>query len=73
MIQQYANNYENAYAQTNELKCYLCPGNKRAQGDTNPNYDNTFVFINDYSAVKEVQADYKVEESEDGMQIKFVL
>ncbi|MCJ1386526.1 galactose-1-phosphate uridyl transferase [Xylographa soralifera] len=38
--------------------CYLCPGNKRAQGDTNPKYENTYVFVNDYSAVKEVQPDY---------------
>lgn len=40
-------------------KCYLCPGNKRAQGDVNPKYESTFVFVNDYSAVKETQADYK--------------
>ncbi|KGO64463.1 Galactose-1-phosphate uridyl transferase, class I [Penicillium italicum] len=40
-------------------KCYLCPGNKRAQGDTNPNYESTFVFVNDYSAVKEEQAAYE--------------
>ncbi|KAJ2906374.1 galactose-1-phosphate uridyl transferase [Zalerion maritima] len=39
-------------------KCYLCPGNKRAQGDSNPSYTNTFVFVNDYSAVKEEQAPY---------------
>ena len=39
--------------------CYLCPGNKRAQGDTNPKYKNTFVFVNDYSAVKEEQAHYE--------------
>lgn len=39
-------------------ECYLCPGNKRAQGDANPAYDNTFVFVNDYSAVKETQAEY---------------
>lgn len=38
--------------------CYLCPRNKRAQGDTNPDYDSTFVFVNDYSAVKEQQAEY---------------
>ncbi|EPE31220.1 HIT-like protein [Glarea lozoyensis ATCC 20868] len=43
--------------------CYLCPGNKRAQGDTNPKYTNTFVFVNDYSAVKEDQAEYKPEEN----------
>ncbi|EZF24012.1 galactose-1-phosphate uridylyltransferase [Trichophyton rubrum D6] len=38
--------------------CYLCPGNKRAQGDRNPQYDKVFVFVNDYSAVKESQTDY---------------
>jgi hypothetical protein len=37
------------------FKCYLCPGNERAQGDTNPNYESTFVFVNDYSAVKECE------------------
>jgi len=31
--------------------CYLCPGNKRASGDTNPNYKSTFVFTNDFSAL----------------------
>jgi len=41
-----------------DSKCYLCPGNQRASGDTNPHYDSTFVFVNDYSAVKEVQDDY---------------
>ena len=39
--------------------CYLCPGNKRAQGDTNPMYESTFTFVNDYSAVKEEQAEYQ--------------
>ncbi|KAJ9641222.1 galactose-1-phosphate uridyl transferase [Knufia peltigerae] len=43
---------------TYDPQCYLCPGNKRASGDTNPDYKNTFVFINDYSAVKEEQEDY---------------
>ncbi|KAF2138434.1 uncharacterized protein K452DRAFT_311383 [Aplosporella prunicola CBS 121167] len=38
--------------------CYLCPGNKRAQGDENPKYESTYVFVNDYSAVKEEQAEY---------------
>ncbi|KAK1594154.1 galactose-1-phosphate uridylyltransferase [Colletotrichum navitas] len=40
-------------------KCYLCPRNSRAVGDSNPDYKNTFVFVNDYSAVKEEQAAYK--------------
>lgn len=47
-------------------KCYLCPGNARAQGDQNPAYDNTFVFVNDYSAVKEQQDEYKPEVAQDG-------
>jgi UDPglucose--hexose-1-phosphate uridylyltransferase len=32
-------------------KCYLCPGNGRASGDTNPNYSSTFVFQNDFAAL----------------------
>ena len=40
------------------LKCYLCPGNKRADGISNPDYDAIFVFSNDYSAVKEDQPDF---------------
>lgn len=39
-------------------KCYLCPGNARAGGAQNPQYKDTFVFVNDYSAVKESQDDY---------------
>jgi UDPglucose--hexose-1-phosphate uridylyltransferase len=31
--------------------CYLCPGNKRADGETNPGYNATFVFKNDFSAL----------------------
>jgi UDPglucose--hexose-1-phosphate uridylyltransferase len=31
--------------------CYLCPGNKRANGDINPQYDSTFVFTNDFSSL----------------------
>ncbi|WP_298516711.1 UDP-glucose--hexose-1-phosphate uridylyltransferase [uncultured Kordia sp.] len=33
--------------------CYLCPGNTRASRDVNPNYEDTFVFTNDYAALKE--------------------
>lgn len=33
-------------------KCYLCPGNKRAQGEANPKYETTYVFTNDFAAVK---------------------
>ncbi|KAJ9491948.1 hypothetical protein VN97_g1321 [Penicillium thymicola] len=52
-------------------KCYLCPGNERAQGDTNPNYESTFVFVNDYSAVKEEQAAYEPS-NEDELESRFL-
>lgn len=32
--------------------CYLCPGNQRAGGVRNPAYTSTFVFDNDFSALK---------------------
>jgi len=32
--------------------CYLCPGNERANGNYNPAYTSTFVFDNDFSAIK---------------------
>ncbi|MCY3832551.1 MAG: UDP-glucose--hexose-1-phosphate uridylyltransferase [Chloroflexi bacterium] len=32
-------------------ECYLCPGGIRANGARNPNYDSTFVFVNDFAAV----------------------
>ncbi len=33
-------------------ECYLCPGNRRAGGHRNPAYESTFVFDNDFSALK---------------------
>ena len=32
--------------------CYLCPGNMRANGAINPDYDPTFVFTNDFAALR---------------------
>jgi UDPglucose--hexose-1-phosphate uridylyltransferase len=32
--------------------CYLCPGNARAGGAHNPSYTHTFVFENDFAALK---------------------
>jgi UDPglucose--hexose-1-phosphate uridylyltransferase len=32
-------------------QCYLCPGNRRAGGATNPAYRGVFAFVNDYSAL----------------------
>lgn len=33
--------------------CYLCPGNTRANGETNPDYTGCYVFDNDFSALSE--------------------
>ncbi len=33
--------------------CYLCPGNTRAGGHITPQYKNTFVFDNDFAALRE--------------------
>ena len=32
-------------------KCYLCRGNERAGGKTNPDYKVTYVFTNDFNAL----------------------
>ena len=31
--------------------CYRCPGNERAGGERNPQYEGTYVFTNDYPAL----------------------
>jgi len=31
--------------------CYLCPGNVRANGERNPQYESTYVFTNDFAAL----------------------
>ena len=36
---------------TYDPDCYLCPGNTRANGEKNPNYDSTNVFVNDFAAL----------------------
>ena len=32
--------------------CYLCAGNKRINGEKNPKYSDTFVFVNDFGALQ---------------------
>lgn len=32
-------------------ECYLCPGNERANGGTNPDYTGSFAFDNDFAAL----------------------
>ena len=36
---------------SHDPQCYLCPGNRRAGGASNPDYDRTYVFDNDYPAL----------------------
>ncbi len=43
-----------------EPGCYLCPGNRRANGEFNPRYKNTFVFTNDFSALIETSDNNKL-------------
>lgn len=44
--------------------CYLCPGNDRMGGASNPAYESTYVFKNDFAALMEDQG---VEEHQDGL------
>ena len=37
--------------------CYLCPGNGRAGGERNPSYEHTFVFTNDFAALRPETSD----------------
>jgi UDPglucose--hexose-1-phosphate uridylyltransferase len=41
-----------ASAPAYDPECYLCPGNLRAGGIRNPAYQDTFVFENDFAALK---------------------
>ncbi len=45
--------------------CYLCPGNTRAGGHVTPKYESTFVFENDYAALKPdiVEASLDIEDA----------
>jgi UDPglucose--hexose-1-phosphate uridylyltransferase len=43
-------------------QCYLCPSNKRAGGFQNPDYKQTFVFQNDFSALLPDSPSGKTEE-----------
>jgi UDPglucose--hexose-1-phosphate uridylyltransferase len=45
--------------------CYLCPGNTRMQGQRNEQYQDTFVFNNDFQAL--IESDFRHEGSEDGL------
>lgn len=40
--------------------CYLCPRNTRVTGDVNPNYATTYVFTNDFAALRPGTSDARV-------------
>jgi UDPglucose--hexose-1-phosphate uridylyltransferase len=43
---------QSASEPTYDPDCYLCPGNTRVGGVSNPDYTSTFVFENDFAALK---------------------
>ena len=47
--------------------CYLCPGNQRAGGAQNPSYDSTFVFDNDFAAMKPDTLPTRLEDVDKGI------
>jgi UDPglucose--hexose-1-phosphate uridylyltransferase len=51
-------------ALAHDPNCYLCPGNLRAGGARNPDYPHTFVFNNDFPALK---ADAPADAERDGL------
>jgi len=46
---------------TYDPTCYLCPGNTRVNGAANPVYTGTFVFTNDFAALRPNTSDSHVE------------
>jgi len=59
-VEQYSHIASSEY----KSDCYLCPKNKRANGEINPDYCSTFVFDNDFSALKSNVPDSIINESE---------
>ncbi len=47
--------------------CYLCPGNERAGGTRNPKYQTTFLFTNDFAALRPEVQPAKHDESGRGL------
>ena len=44
---------DDAVTPQHDPECYLCPGNTRVTGERNPDYRGTFVFQNDFAALKQ--------------------
>lgn len=48
---------------TYDPNCYLCPGNTRANGEKNPQYESTYTFVNDFSALIENIPEFEADSS----------
>ena len=53
---------EEAEMPAHDPACYLCPGNKRSNGEVNPPYKSTFSFTNDFSAIVSDIPEVKLEQ-----------
>lgn len=42
--------------------CYLCAGNKRINGELNPDYKDVYVFTNDFAALQNDSKSFKVDD-----------
>lgn len=47
--------------------CYLCPGNQRAGGERNPKYESTFIFENDFAALKTKAPEFRIDLGDKGL------
>ncbi len=47
-----------------DAECYLCPRNKRANGEVNPDYPSTYSFVNDFSSLIDDVPEFEVKESD---------
>jgi UDPglucose--hexose-1-phosphate uridylyltransferase len=60
---------QNAPEPTYDPNCYLCPGNARAGGVRNPAYTSTFVFENDFAALKAQTAPGRLDMDDMGLAV----
>ncbi|WP_439151338.1 UDP-glucose--hexose-1-phosphate uridylyltransferase [Winogradskyella sp.] len=52
----------NASRPSYDENCYLCAGNRRASGAVNPDYDDVFIFENDFAALTSNSEHFKLSE-----------
>lgn len=56
-----------AHVPAYDASCYMCPGNTRAGGARNPQYASTFVFENDFPALRPQTPDSVLDERQRGL------